>query len=400
MNAATGPGTARPICVGLLWHSVNSDNLGVTALTASNVALVEEAARAAGCRVRFIVMGWRDPGQPQFEAPNVSVYPMVGKSIVDPRGLFAKARECDLVLDISTGDAFADIYGAKRFRFNIMSKLAVLASRRPLILSPQTIGPFQRGWARSAARLLMGRARAVISRDDLSADYARSLGISNVVQSTDVAFRLPFVRSATSGTGVVRAGINVSGLLFNGGYTGANMFDLKSDYASLARMLVANLQAQPGCEVHLVSHVISERFVVEDDYRIAQKLAEEFPGTIVAPRFRNSSEAKSYISGLDFFCGSRMHACIAAFSSGVPVVPVAYSRKFAGLFGSLGYDKVADCKTESMAAILDKVMAGYAARHELKKEVERGLAEAERRIGVYLDILQAELKKRCEKLPR
>jgi len=72
-----------------------------------------------------------------------------------------------------------------------------------------------------------------------------------------------------------------------------------------------------------VSHVISERFVVEDDYRIAQKLAEEFPGTIVAPRFRNSSEAKSYISGLDFFCGSRMHACIAAFSSGVPVVPVA-----------------------------------------------------------------------------
>jgi len=53
-----------------------------------------------------------------------------------------------------------------------------------------------------------------------------------------------------------------------------------------------------------------------------------------------------------------------------------------------------------MAAILDKVMAGYAARHELKKEVERGLAEAERRIGVYLDILQAELKKRCEKLPR
>ena len=30
-----------------------------------------------------------------------------------------------------------------------------------------------------------------------------------------------------------------------------------------------------------------------------------------------------------------MHACIGAFSAGVPVIPIAYSRKFIGLFGGV-----------------------------------------------------------------
>ena len=35
-----------------------------------------------------------------------------------------------------------------------------------------------------------------------------------------------------------------------------------------------------------------------------------------------------------------MHATIASFSAGVPVIPFSYSRKFEGLFHSLGYDYV------------------------------------------------------------
>ena len=33
-----------------------------------------------------------------------------------------------------------------------------------------------------------------------------------------------------------------------------------------------------------------------------------------------------------------MHATIAALSSGVPVIPIAYSRKFKGLFENCQYD--------------------------------------------------------------
>lgn len=49
------------------------------------------------------------------------------------------------------------------------------------------------------------------------------------------------------------------------------------------------------------------------------------------------------MASLDMFMGARMHACIGAFSSGVPTLLLAYSRKFSGLFKeTLGYEHIAD----------------------------------------------------------
>ena len=50
----------------------------------------------------------------------------------------------------------------------------------------------------------------------------------------------------------------------------------------------------------------------------------------------DASEVKWCISKLDWFVGSRMHATIAALSSGVPCAAIAYSRKFRGVFATLG----------------------------------------------------------------
>lgn len=89
-----------------------------------------------------------------------------------------------------------------------------------LILSPQTIGPFERWWTRSVARWLMARCRAVGVRDDLS---LRAVGTirtqTEVIEATDVAFRLPYRPAPAATDATVKIGINISGLLFNGGYT-------------------------------------------------------------------------------------------------------------------------------------------------------------------------------------
>ena len=63
-----------------------------------------------------------------------------------------------------------------------------------------------------------------------------------------------------------------------------------------------------------------------------------FPLATLMDLFETPVEAKSFISRLEVFIGARMHATIAAFSSGVPVIPVAYSRKFKGLFENCQYD--------------------------------------------------------------
>lgn len=81
-------------------------------------------------------------------------------------------------------------------------------------------------------------------------------------------------------------------------------------------------------------------------------------------------DAKSFISGLDFLIGARMHATIAAFSAGVPVMPVSYSRKFEGLYSALGYTALVNAKGQSTDAALDTILTGLDNRQELKARID------------------------------
>ncbi len=385
----TAKDSRKTLTIGLLWHSGNSDNLGVGALAASQIAIIDALAERVGCSVRYLLLGWKDPRPSYIAHKQVESQGLRTRDLVNPfGGLLRQVRRCDAILDISAGDSFADIYGAKRCAKILASKLVVLASSRSLVLSPQTLGPFERGWVRKTALFILNRASLVCTRDELSRDFVQNLGYRGVVvRSTDVALRLPYSpRPRTDGA--IKIGVNLSGLLFNGGYSGRNMFSLASDFASFGRALLAALAAVPNAEVHLVSHVISDTQAVEDDYRLAERLAGEFPDTVLAPKFGSPSDAKSYISGLDFFCGSRMHACIAAFSSGVPVVPLAYSRKFIGLFGALGYDQVVDLQREEEGSAVNAVLAALERRQALAAEVKISRREGLERLGLYEEALE------------
>jgi polysaccharide pyruvyl transferase WcaK-like protein len=271
-----------------------------------------------------------------------------------------------------------------------MKFLAHLA-RTPLVVAPQTIGPFTKGWSRRLARLTLRLSALVATRDAKSTAALADLGYRGpVIEASDVALRLPHDPPPPRPGMPPRVGINVSGLLMAGGYTGRNELGITLDYPALMRALIAAFQAR-GAEVHLVPHVIVRegRMVKEDDYRASAALAAEFPGSVLAPAFATPSEAKTYIAGLDFFMGARMHACIAAFSSGVPVVPMAYSRKFAGLFGSLGYDRTVDCTAEDGPTILAKITAAWDLREELRAETTRALARGRAKLGLYEEGVRA-----------
>ena len=154
-----------------------------------------------------------------------------------------------------------------------------------------------------------------------------------------MAFALPYEnQQASRGGRNARVGLNVSGLLDHEARSGRNRFGLQVDYAELMRRLLQTLCARDDIEVCLVSHVRGAGGWHDNETRLtAARFAEAFPSATLAPRFASPGDAKSYISGLDFLVAGRMHACIAAISTGVPVVPVAYSRKFTGLFEMLGY---------------------------------------------------------------
>lgn len=328
----------RPLIAGMLWHSPNSGNLGIGALTLGNLALARAAAGRVGVSLRFRLIGFADPGKTDYvSGPDIAVTALDSRSFVPGGALWRALARCDAVLDIGGGDSFTDIYGVKRFAYLWTSKLAARLLGKPLVLSPQTIGPFTHGWSRPLAAYILGKATKVFARDPKSFDALADLAPGACAAlATDVAFALPYER-IDHGAGN-HVGINVSGLLFNGGYSGRNEFGMEIDYPAFTRKLIAALLQRDGVKVHLVAHVLSDALPQDDDRAAIRRLAQEFPRVIPAPDFTGPIEAKSYIAGLDMLVGGRMHACIAAHSSGVAVVPVAYSRKFSGLFeGILDY---------------------------------------------------------------
>ena len=126
--------------------------------------------------------------------------------------------------------------------------------------------------------------------------------------------------------------------------------------------------------------------------RACLSIARRFPAAKVAPAFNDPTEAKNYIASLDYFMGARMHACIAAFSSGVPVIPMAYSRKFKGLFGTLGYARTIDCMAEDEDALFAAIATGFEERGALRGEIAEAMARSDARLATYEALLETTMK--------
>ena len=109
--------------------------------------------------------------------------------------------KCDLFFDATFGDAFSDIYGVGWNIKTDLIKQLVLKSGTPLILMPQTYGPFSHKYMEKWAVQIINRARLVYTRDDLSAQFIKSHCTADVTLTTDLAFKLPFA-PAPKGMGI------------------------------------------------------------------------------------------------------------------------------------------------------------------------------------------------------
>lgn len=293
-------------------------------------------------------------------------------------------RAADLIFDITYGDSFSDIYGKKWLvKTNIYKQLAVW-SKTPFILLPQTYGPYEDPKLKRWSLSLIRRSDKVYSRDQISCEYVMREGNTQVQTVTDLAFALPFDRQMyqMEDSGKVKVGVNVSSLLWEGGFTKDNQFGLKVDYQAYCRRLIGRLLESGDYEVHLIPHVIEDKEgAPENDLRPCRILGGEFPEAVLAPGFETPIEAKSYISCMDVFTGARMHATIGAFSSGAATIPFSYSRKFEGLYGNLNYPYVIAGKSLTTEEALERTMDYIEKRKELKDRAQGAMEEIKAKLA-------------------
>jgi polysaccharide pyruvyl transferase WcaK-like protein len=288
----------------------------------------------------------------------------------------AKVAELDLAASVAAGDSFSDIYGLTNFFYVVLPQLLCLIMRKRLILFPQTYGPFKSRIARAVARYIMRRAERVYSRDlkglkttqelvglqcsGPPARFSYDLGILlHPRPARDSDFETLMARIGTR----TLVGLNVSGLLSGSGGNFGTRAAFASDYDLLVKGLISCLIRSMRASVLLVPHVFGSG--IESDSALCEKLfselSPEYPDCIGIVRGPcDQHEIKYLIGSCDFFIGSRMHACIAAVSQGVPAVSLAYSDKFAGLMEAMGLASlVADLRTMKHDEVLQVVRSAF-----------------------------------------
>lgn len=282
-------------------------------------------------------------------------------------------KNADLVLDLGQGDSFSDIYGIERFEQIILEYRLADFFRIPYCIMPQTIGPYSNKKVLKKAIEIISKAKMVMTRDTQSFEYVNKILPDKPLCSLiDVAFFMPYKRIMFHDE-CIHVGLNISALLWHGGYTQNNQFSLTIDYKTLVYRIIDFFLTQDNIKLHLVAHVVGGQRHIENDYAVACDIYNYYQTDkmVLSPMFFDPISAKNYIAALDFFVGARMHATIAAFSSNVPVFPLAYSRKFNGLFiDTLGYDYMGDMKKQSAEELMIALEKAYTNRLNLKKQIE------------------------------
>lgn len=405
----------RRVTVGLLGASFGTKNLGIAALACGTVASICHSFP----NVRIFLLDYgKDPAIFQVAHPggftsvelinirfskriylsNHIVYLLflaIFLRIVPSRQLRARLLqrnhvlktilEADIIGSIAGGDSFSDTYGFVRLIYVTLPQFLVLLLGKPLVLLPQTFGPFKGALAKTIARYTIRHSKTAYSRDTTGLEATRKIIGRNhgrLEFSHDMGFALePRIRDERIPTWLAEydysiplVGLNVSGLLYIGGYTHNNMFGIKGDYRRLIHALIYFFARKHSAHVMLVPHVLGVG--EESDVIACRKIYDDTEGNSrphlhLLEEEYDQHEIKYLIGRCNFFLGSRMHSCIAAISQCVPAVGLAYSQKFHGVFSSVGTEKlVIDIREHDEHAVIESVENAYKRRIELRAQLE------------------------------
>jgi polysaccharide pyruvyl transferase WcaK-like protein len=283
-------------------------------------------------------------------------------------------------LDVSGGDSFATIYGPRRFAAMSATKELALRVGAPLILMPQTFGPYDDPESRATMERLVRGASQAWARDRKSHELL--LGIRpDAGLSADVAFTLPYdVPDASLPRDDGPIGFNLSGLVSRGPAHGS--FGISLDTAREFESMLVALSAESGGRPLLpVVHVHGAPGDRDSDAEAQREIRDRLiaRGIEVLPVFspKSAVEAKSRIARCSFFVGIRMHACIAALSSRTPAVGLAYSLKTGPVFETVGAgDAVIELRTARPGEIATRTVEWYRRRDELRTTLVQSVPKA------------------------
>lgn len=338
--------------------------------------------------------------------------PFIKKMILKRVPWLKLLKQADFVGDIRGGDSFSDIYGVKRFFFGSLPDRIAQLMTRNFVYLPQTYGPYYSAYAKRNSTKLMKKSKKIFCRDDesiefLKAKLKRQKDVDKLRFCPDVAFMLDPIRPKEVKilpdlTYLKKKkkliGLNISGLLYRGGFNEKNMFNLSLNYKEFIDKLIVLFGEMDDINVLLTPHtyvIHPDQNIennIENDYIVSRDIYNELNGKslFLVNENYNQSEIKSLIGDCDFFIGSRMHACIAAISQGIPTNGISYSRKFIGVFNTVGLGNfVIDANVLSTDEAIRRVIEHLSKESGKQDYIKKNVTGAQKTI---MDVFREELK--------
>jgi len=384
----------------VLWGTLNSPNRGVNALTRSTIKCILDISP----KEEIIVIG-TDIKQPEnkkgvnfIPIPNSKklIKAIIFNKLGIDKKILLKLCSCNMskithILDLSAGDSFSDIYGQERFFSQSISKIAFKDLTKNYILLPQTFGPFSKKINKIIAANILKKT-VNYARDFESQLYTEKISHKECGFCYDLAFIMDSKKPDIDLPSELnkKLGINVSGLLWNEGYSKVNDFSFKTDYRDLIKKII-EVFISKGIEIILIPHTYGNDCFEDDlfvSYNIQKFFLDQGIKIELIEENLDEEELKWIISQCDFFIGSRMHACIAALSKGIPAIGIAYSRKFIGVFNTINVDElVLDLRYLTINDIVDGIIKRYENRERYREKLVSQIPEIHREILRTMNII-------------
>lgn len=324
-----------------------------------------------------------------------------GKKSKDKFGLLSTSlrhtAESDVVVDLS-GDMLTEDYGVHVAYSHYIPLLRAVALGRPYMICAQSIGPFN--YTLWLARYLLNRAIAITVRDAISRDYLLEIGIRPELVSltADLAFMLQpadspavqaeiaAIRSGEDKAGTI--GVSVSRLV---GDKYDRRVGQKGALVGAMSAAIGRLARAEDLRVLIVPHVFGPS-ASKDDRIISRNLRDALPADLkshVVEADLRPEELKGIISTCDLFVGTRMHANIAALSSGIPVIAIAYSHKTPGIMRACGIEEFTlNEGTLDEDVLYCTLQSAFERRAEIRGVLEKTIPELRDLAGRNIDILK------------
>ena len=329
-------------------------------------------------------------------------------------GKLCHYRDADVIIHLG-GDLYSDDKGLTTVVEHSKEILMGIMLRKPVAIYAESLGPFRGKLSSWLARLTLNRVSLITVRENISKENILRIKVvrPSIYVTADPAFLLEpespervktmLCKLGYDGTGPL-IGLIISEDIYAKGhirsYNRAKFiysigqyilperllsFALNSRIGQKNRLKVIDSIAEVGASISnclieqlnatviLIPNATNPVFDIDEINRRIFKLTKN-KSRIRVIEFAACSarEIKGLIGQCDLFIGSKMHACIAAWSQGVPAIAIASSHKYYGVALPIGQERYV-CESVTMREIFDKIQEAYNRRQEIREELQSKL---------------------------